>query len=549
MRRTTTVFLCGLLLATGCKHFSEQTVCSADVIVYGGTSAGVVAAVQAARLGKSVILVSPDKHLGGLSSGGLGWTDSGKADSIGGMSREFYQRIYTYYAQPGAWRQETMDAFRHIKGQGTKARNDKDQTQWLFEPHVAEQVFEAWLRESKVELYRSTWLDRTSGLSKQGAQIQSFRTLDGRCFAAKVFIDATYEGDLMAAAGVRYHVGREANAVYQEAHNGVQLEHYNHHAHYFKANVSPYRTPGDPASGLLPNVSAEPPGKTGEGDHRVQAYCFRVCMTCDSQNRIPFPKPENYDPLNYELMVRELVASGRLDFFEKFDLIPNKKTDTNNHGAFSSDYIGANYAYPEASYELRRQIIRAHENYQKGLLYFASTDPRMPAYIREKIAQWGLPKDEFTDNGGWPHQLYIREARRMIGAYVMTENDVLHKREVPQPIGMGSYTLDSHHVQRYITAAGWVQNEGDIGVSTKGPYRIAYGAITPQVKECTNLLVPVAMSSSHIAYGSIRMEPVFMILGQSAAVAAAQAIDTQQAVQAIDYPTLDATLKKLGQRY
>jgi hypothetical protein len=286
------------------------------------------------------------------------------------------------------------------------------------------------------------------------------------------------------------------------------------------------------------------------GDPRVQAYCFRLCMTKNPQNRIPFTRPDNYNPLDYELMVRELVASDRKDFFAKFDKIPNLKTDTNNHGAFSSDFIGANYDYPEATYERRKEIIKAHVDYQMGLLYFASTDPRMPEYIRNELSQWGLAKDEFKDSDGWPHQIYVREARRMIGPYVMTDIDVRNNREVPLPVGMGSYQLDSHNVQRYITPEGFVQNEGDVQVSPgKGPYKISYGSIIPKKKECENLLVPVCVSSSHIAFGSIRMEPVFMILAQSAATAAAHAIDGNLAVQDIDYAKLADRLKTDKQRF
>ena len=539
--------LFGALLACHAGLAVAQQAHEADIIVYGGTSAGVVAAVQAVKMGKSVILVSPDKHLGGLSSGGLGYTDSGKADSIGGLSREFYERVYSLYSGGGAWAWETQEAFLKVQGQGTKARNDNDKTQWLFEPHVAERVFEDWVKENNITVLRDRWLNREGGVTKANGRITRIATLDGATFTGKMFIDATYEGDLMAAAGVSYHVGREANSVYGETWNGVQPEAYKHHPHYFMAPVSPYKTPGDPASGLLPFISAAPPGKTGEADKRLQAYCFRLCMTRHPENRIPFPKPDNYNADDYLLMPR--AWEGRKDFFTKFDKIPNLKTDTNNHGPLSSDFIGANYDYPEASYARRREIIKAHADYQKGLLYFASTDARMPAHIREPLAQWGLAKDEFTDNGGWPHQIYVREARRMIGVHVMTEHDTLSKTQVADPIGMGSYTLDSHNCQRYITADGHVQNEGDVGVGTKGPYRISYGSILPKKGECANLLVPVCLSSSHIAYGSIRMEPVFMILAQSAVTAAVHAIDEGRAVQDIDYAKLAERLKADKQRF
>jgi hypothetical protein len=336
--------------------------------------------------------------------------------------------------------------------------------------------------------------------------------------------------------------------VYGEEWNGIQTGVY-HHRHHFKVldvPIDPYRIPGDPASGLLPRISPDPPGIKGDGDHRIQAYCFRVCMTNHPDNRIPFPKPEGYDSTQYELLVRIFDAGWR-EWFQKFDDIPNRKTDTNNHGPFSSDNIGMNYDYPEASYERRREIIREHETYQQGLLWFVANDPRVPAEIQEEMQTWGLPKDEFTDNGHWPHQIYVREARRMLGSYVMTENELLKRRPTPGSVGMGSYTIDSHNVQRYVDENGHVHNEGDIGAGLPGPYEIAYGSLVPKKEECTNLLVPVCVSSSHIAFGSIRMEPVFMILGQSAAVAACMAIDQGKAVQDLDYDSLKDILLQKGQ--
>ena len=546
MKNVAWMGLIGLAALVGCQVSTPKAVCEADVVVYGGTASGVAAAVQAVKMGKSVILVGPDRHLGGLSAGGLGYTDSGNTKAVGGLAREFYGRVYNHYNNEGVWRWQKMGEFKN-EGQGSRSRVDSEKTQWTFEPGAAEAVFDAWIAEHKVPLYRNEWLDRAKGVVKRGGRIESITMLSGKTFKAKMFIDATYEGDLMAAAGVSYHVGREANSVYGETWNGIQLEEYKHHKHYFMTPISPYKIPGDPKSGVLPYVSTEPPGKTGDGDHRVQAYCFRTCLTRHDPNRVPFPKPDGYDPANYELLLRDLLTL-RKDFFEKFDLIPNLKTDTNNHGAFSSDFIGMNYDYPDASYERRREIIKAHEDYQKGYYYFVANDPRVPAFIREEMAKWGLAADEFKDNGNWPHQIYVREARRMIGEHVMTEHDTLNKTQVAAPVGMGSYALDSHCCQRYITADGYVQNEGDIGVHTKGPYRISYGSIVPKRAECGNLLVSVCMSSSHIAFGSIRMEPVFMILGQSAATAAAHAIDEGKAVQEIDYARLRERLLADGQR-
>jgi hypothetical protein len=304
--------------------------------------------------------------------------------------------------------------------------------------------------------------------------------------------------------------------------------------------------PGDPKSGLVPRVSAEPPGNYGEGDKRVQAYCYRMCLTNQPENRIPISKPDGYDPKQYELLARVFEASWR-ETFDKFDPIPNHKTDTNNHGPFSFDNIGMNWDYPEASYERRREILKEHEAYQKGLLYFVANDPRVPKDVQAKMREYGLPKDEFTDHGGWSHQIYVREARRMVGSYVMTENELLEKKPTPDSVGMGSYTIDSHNVQRYITPEGFVQNEGDIGTPTKGPYEIALGALLPKRGDIENLTVPVCVSSSHIAYGSIRMEPVFMILGQSAATVAAQAIDAKQSVQDVPYAKVRERLLQDGQ--
>ncbi len=516
-----------------------------DVVIYGGTCAAITAAVQAKKMGKSVVVVSPDKHLGGLSSGGLGFTDTGNKAVIGGLSREFYHRVWQHYDRADAWKWQKKEEYGG-KGQGTPAIDGEQRTMWIFEPHVAEQVFEDFVRENQLTVIRDEWLDRAKGVKKSGARIASITTLSGKTYAGKMFIDATYEGDLMAAAGAEYHVGREAQKTYDEKWNGVQVGVLHHGHHFGKLNISPYVVAGDPKSGVLPRISTAPPGEYGAGDNKVQAYCFRYCVTDVPENRVPFPKPEGYDPKQYELLLRVFNAGWR-ETFNKFDPVPNHKTDCNNHGPFSTDNIGMNYDYPDASYEHRREIIKEHETYQKGWLFFIANDPRVPKDVQEKMRQWGLPKDEFTDNGNWSHQLYIREARRMIGSYVMTENDLLKKRATPDSVGMGSYGIDSHNVQRYITPEGYVQNEGDIGVGTKGPYEIAYGSLVPKRGQGDNLFAPVAMSASHIAYGSIRMEPVFMILGQSAATAAAMAIDAGIAVQDVPYEKLRERLLKDGQ--
>jgi hypothetical protein len=518
-----------------------------DLVIYGGTAAAVTAAVQAKKMGKTVVIVSPDKHLGGLSSGGLGFTDTGNKAVIGGLAREFYHRVWRHYDQSSAWKWEKREEYGN-KGQGTPAIDGEQRTMWIFEPHVAEQVFEEMIKEHRILVHRDEWLDRKNGVKKDGARIVSITTLSGKRYAGKMFIDATYEGDLMAASGVAYHVGREATSVYGEKWNGVQtgVLHHRHHFGVLERKINPYVIPGDPKSGVIPRVSAAPAGEYGQGDKLVQAYNYRMCLTDHPDNRVPFPKPDGYDPKQYELLAR-IYEAGWRETFDKFDRIPNRKTDTNNHGPMSTDNIGYNYDYPEASYERRREILREHEAYQKGWLYFIANDPRVPKDVQAEMRRWGLAKDEFKDNGNWPHQIYVREARRMIGSYVMTEHELLKKRPTPDSVGMGSYGIDSHNIQRYITPEGYVQNEGDIGVSTNGPYQIAYGALTPKKGQADNLLAPVCVSSSHIAFGSIRMEPVFMILGQSAATAAALAIDGGAAVQDVAYSKLREILLKDGQ--
>ncbi len=544
-----TLFFSALILSVigfGCSKSSESSAPGNDydLVVYGGTSAGVISAVQAKRMGKTVVVVGPDVHLGGLSSGGLGYTDSGKKEVIGGLSREFYQRLYSHYNKTETWKWQKREDYGN-KGQGTPAIDGDARTMWIFEPSAAEQVFEDLIAEYEIPVFRDEWLDREAGIKLKDGRIQSITMLSGKRYTGKMFIDASYEGDLMAAAGVSYHVGREANAQYGETWNGVQVGTLHHH-HWFKSDISPYVIPGDPSSGLLPLVSDADPGVKGEGDKGLQAYCYRMCLTDHPDNRVPFAKPDGYDPSQYELLVR-VFDTGRKDYFTKFDPIPNRKTDTNNHGPFSTDYIGMNYDYPEASYERRQEILKAHEIYQKGLMYFIANDPRVPADIQNEMKRWGLAKDEFVDNGNWPHQIYVREARRLVGEYVMTEGNTLSTRAVPNSVGMGSYALDSHNVQRYVKSNGFVQNEGDIGVHPEQPYQISYGSLIPKKEECENLLVPVCVSSSHIAFGSIRMEPVFMILGQSAATAAVQAIEEDVAVQEIDRSVLTNRLLADGQ--
>jgi len=510
-----------------------------DVVVYGGTSGGVAAAVQVARMGKSVVLIEPGKHLGGLSSGGLGATDIGNKQAIGGIAREFYGRVRKHYARPEAWTCENLDQYR------ARSRfHIDDQTMWGFEPHVAEAIFEAMLGEANVPVIRGERLDLGAGVEKQGARIAAMRMESGRRFAAKMFIDATYEGDLMAKAGVSYTVGRESNAQYGETLNGNQVARSVHHQ-FIKA-VDPYLRPGDTASGLLPGIEPKAPGEDGQGDHRVQAYCFRLCTTDVPGNRRAWPKPDGYDPLRYEVLLRNCEAGDERVPWSPVPM-PNRKTDTNNNFAVSTDNIGMNYDYPDGDYATRERIVREHEVYQKGLLWTLANSPRVPESIRRHFQTWGLAKDEFTDSGNWPHQLYVREARRMVSDYVMTEQNCTGKRVAEDPVGLGAYGMDSHNIRRYVDAQGHVRNEGDVQVGGFSPYPISYRSIVPKPSQCTNLLAPVCLSATHISYGSIRMEPVFMILGQSSATAAVLAIEAGTDVQRIDYPKLRARLVGDGQ--
>ena len=498
----------------------------ADVIVYGGTSGGITAAIQAQRLGHSVILIEPTQHLGGLTTGGLGATDIGNKGAIGGMAREFYRRLKTYYSRESSW------------VHSVQPKDNGEDTQWTFEPSVATKIFDAMIAEAQLTVVRGERLDLKNGVQKAGTQITEIAMESGARFAGLMFIDATYEGDLMAKAGVSYHVGREANATYGETLNGVQTALAT--KHQFIKDIDPYRTPGDPASGLIPGIQTDAAGPDGSGDHRLQAYNFRLTTTDVVENRLPWPKPAGYDAMAYEILLRNFEAGDlRVPWHPLF--MPNRKTDTNNNFAMSTDNIGMNYGYPEGDYVTRAAIIQEHVNYTQGLLWTLANHPRVPEKIREEFNRLGLAKDEFTDNNNWPRQLYVREVRRMVSDYVMTEKNCLRQEVVEDSIGMGAYSMDSHHVRRYLTPEGKVRNEGDIQVPSK-PYPISYRALRPRANECTNLLAPLVLSSSHIAFGSIRMEPVFMVLGQSAATAAIHAIQQKTTVQGIDYAMLKTQL-------
>jgi len=503
-----------------------------DVVVYGGTAGGVAAAVQGARMGKSVVLIEPGRHIGGLTSGGLGATDIGNKAAIGGIAREFYRRLGAHYADDASWKYQTRAEYK----EGRQAAGEAEM--WTFEPHVAESTLRAMLAEAKVPIVFEARLDLKKDVQKSGPRITAITVEGGAVYQGNVFIDATYEGDLMAKAGVSYTVGREANAQYGETLNGIQTAQAT--KHQFLKPVDPYIKPGDPNSGLLPGIHAGEPGRDGEKDKRVQAYNFRMCLTDAPANRIPFPKPAGYDPLRYELLLRYIQA-GVFDAFCSNLPMPNRKSDCNNCGAFSTDNIGMNYDYPESNYTTRERIVGEHVVYQQGLMWFLANDPRVPQKIRDEIGRWGLCKDEFAETGGWPHQLYVREARRMIGAYIMTQHNCQGRAIADDPAGLAAYTMDSHNTQRYVRD-GKAINEGDVQVGGFSPYPIAFGSLVPKESECTNLAVPVCLSATHIAYGSIRMEPVFMVLGQSAATAAALAIDDGVPIQKIDYKKLQTRL-------
>jgi hypothetical protein len=510
---------------------------SFDVIVYGGTSAGIIAAIQAQRMGKTVAIVEPSNHLGGLTTGGLGATDIGNKGVIGGLARDFYRRIKQYYDNDSAWVYESRDRYNSRNSR----YNSNDDTMWTFEPHVASHVYRAMLEEAGIIPIMNARLDRRSGVEKNGPRIESTTLESGRRLVGKMFIDATYEGDLMAAAGVAYHVGREANSVYGETLNGVQPK-LNVKLHRFTKPVDPFVKPGDPTSGLVWGVQVTKLPPEGSGDKLVQAYCYRLCTTDVPENRRPWPKPADYDETRYELLLRNFDAGDRNSPWNPI-FMPNRKTDTNNNHAFSTDYIGGSYDYPEADYASREKICADHRSYQQGLLWTLANDERVPEKIRAEFQRLALAKDEFVENDNWPTQLYVREARRMIGPYVMTEHNCRGTKTAEDSVGMGAYGMDSHNCQRYITPEGYVQNEGDVQVHGFDPYPISYRSIIPNADECTNLLVPVCLSSTHIAYGSIRMEPVFMILGQSAATAAAIAIDHNTSVQEVNYKELGPKLR------
>lgn len=489
-----------------------------DVCIYGGTSAGVIAAYTAAKQNKKVILIEPGKHLGGLSSGGLGYTDIGNKYVVTGLARNFYRRMGKHYG--------------------------KFET-WIFEPHAAEDIFNDYIKEAHVPVL---FQYRIVEAVKKNNNIQNIKIENAavpesglnKTITAKMFIDCSYEGDLMAKAGVSYTVGREDNSTYNETWNGVQLL----DKHQFPDGIDPYKIPGDSSSGLLWGISNNPVLPNGTGNKMVQTYNYRLCLTNDPTNRIEISRPEGYDSTMFELLLRYIAVFKPKELNDrvlKIDIMPNHKTDINNNGPFSTDYIGMNWDYPDGDYKTRERILTDQLHYTKALLYFIGHDPRMPAHLRNEMLQWGYPKDEYTDNNNFTPQAYIRESRRMIGAYVMTQNNCEGRATVTDAVGMAAYTMDSHNCERLVIN-GMVKNEGDVQKGGFGPYPISYRSLISKENECNNLYVPVCLSASHIAYGSIRMEPVFMVLAQSSAAAACMAIDKKQTVQEVDVQQLQKLL-------
>jgi len=511
------------IIATVCMLFFTFPAFSVDtkhvdICIYGGTSAGVIAAYTARNMGKSVLLIEPTEHIGGLTTGGLGYTDIGNKFAITGISRDFYRRIGKHYGK-----------FEY----------------WIFEPKMASTVFNEYLSESKIKPLCNY---RITKVNKNGTEIESIElehSIDSNAptliVKARQFIDCSYEGDLMAKAGVSYRLGRESNAEYNEKQNGVQLE----EKHQFPDGIDPYKVKGDSTSGLLWGISSAKLASRGSGDSCVQAYNYRICLTDKPENKIEITQPEDYQPERYELLLRYLEKSPAKDLwaFLKMDRIGNNKTDINNNGPFSTDMIGLNHDYPDANYAKREEIRSLHENYTKGFIYFVGNDPRMPEQLRKQMKRWGYPKDEYVNNNHWSPQIYVREVRRMVGEYVMTQANCEGKDKVNDAVGMAAYTMDSHNCQRLVLN-GMVKNEGDVQVKGFPPYPISYRSLLPKASECTNLTVPVCLSATHIAYGSIRMEPVFMVLGQSAAVAAVLSINQKTTLHELDVKKIQKELKE-----
>ncbi len=529
------IYLLAAFLIVSCSGRTDYDVC-----VYGESASGVIAAIQAARMDKDVVLISKNTHVGGLATSGLTATDMNRHLTIGGVAAEFYGRIYDYYLQDDVWRNQTRDEFMESTLKRTyRGRNEERKIQWVYESGVAEKIMKEMLEEAGVEImYNTRLIENETAVRKSCGKIRSIVFEDGTSLSAKMFIDASYTGDLMAAAGVSYIVGRESNRQYGETFNGIRVAYEPERDLSF---ISPYDKEGN----LLPYVDSALWGTQGDADGRTQAYCYRVTLTDDVDNMVPVECPENYNPLWYEIVLGQILHDPDIQLKNviTFTPMPNRKTDTNH-----LDFFGASHPYPEASYAERAELEQLHKDYAVGMLWFLGNDPRVPEHLRNEMLRWGFPKDEFGENGNFPHQIYVREARRMVGEYVMTEHNILteNRDSVADPVGLGSYPLDCHFVSRVVDPEGKLRAEGTMFKSLT-PYGISYRSLVPVKDECRNLLVTVCLSSSHVAYSSIRMEPNYMVLGQSAATAAAIAIDNRQAVQDVDYETLKARLLDDGQ--
>ncbi len=544
----------------------EARTLECDVAVYGGTPAGVTAAVQAARLGKSVIFISFNGFVGGMTSGGLTATDLGEKESVGGMALEFYQRVggLKYFSPSKAEElylkmlEEAGDDKGVVDDKGAAIKRTKDKagvTLLLNRPLVSSTI--------------------------ESARIVSIGLQTGETVRARMFIDATYEGDLLAAANVSYRVGREPKGTYAESLAGQWQTLSAKDVYQFcRLPISPYVVADDPKSGLLPEISQEKAGPEGEGDNKVQAYNFRMYLS-DKEGKIPFPKPEGYDPARYGLLARFLNIDNAIEWTLHYTVKPMtdgpvqmRNGDSNNAGSFSSDFIGGCHQWPDGTYtpgsftevpaprrglamplpelyELREGIFQDHVRYQQGLMYFLANDTQVPDALRQRVNRFGLDPKEFVGTGHWPHQLYIREGRRMVSDYVITQADCESTRIAEDSIGLASYAMDSHFCQRAVVeenGKATVRNDGNFSKKCPKPYPVSYRSIVPKKNECENLLVPVSLSASHVAFGSIRMEPVFMILGQSAGTAAVIAIDKETTVQQVDYKELKQKLLDAGQK-
>lgn len=516
---------------------------SADVVVYGATPGGIVAAISAATEKSTVVLVSPSNHIGGLLTGGLSVTDCARQDLVGGLSAKFFYDVHKELGDAAYQKERFID----FHGQPFKW---KEENRWDVTPAAASRVFKRWIDQAGFPLIHA----KLVGVTMADGRIVEIELTDGSKVHGKVFIDASYEGDLLAKAGIPYSYGREAAAEFNEDQAGTRKFH-------FKKNYSEeeYRTPTwtymhhgqwgadiparDSSGKLYWGISDAPLAPLGTADKRIQAYCFRVPVTQRKDILVPWPKPAVYEPNRYELLLKYIEAHPGVVFTRLLHMgaIPDGKFDMNASGPFSTDYVNGNLGYPDADEASRQAMFDDHVNYQQGFLWFLAHDPRVPKRLQAEVNTWGLCKDEFVDHGHWPPQMYIREARRLKGEYVMTQNDVLKDRFKDDSIATGNFVLDSHWVQRLVDEKGNVRVEGHLDESIpvyKFPYDIPYRSITPKAADCRNLLVPVCISATHVAICTIRMEPVYMIMGEAAGIAASMAAKSDGSVQDVDFSSL-----------